>query len=56
MDSASDNWLDELEIFYRSVENCMEITWKRVKNERIRNNLPFDDSFKKYFLERTNFR
>lgn len=56
MESAGDGWRYELGKYFRSVENLTENALFLIKRDRIRNNLPFDGSFKKYFLDRTNFR
>lgn len=56
MESVGNGWRDELRKYFRSVENLTEKALQLIKCDRIRNNLPFDESFKKYFLERTSFR
>lgn len=56
MEPASDGWQDELETYFRSVECLTGKSLKRIKLDRIRNNLPFDEPFMKYFLGLTNLR
>lgn len=56
MESVDDGWRDELKKYFFLLENLTEKALLLIKRDRIRNNEPFDDSFKKYFLDRTNFR
>lgn len=56
MASAIDNWRDELKKYLRSIENISESALKSIKRDRIRNRLPFDNSFKESILDLTNAR
>lgn len=56
MESVDNDWRDELKKYFFLLENLTEKALLLIKRDRIRNNEPFDDSFKKYFLDRTNFR
>lgn len=56
MESVADGWQDELKKYFRSVECLTVKSLKRIKRDRVRNNLPFDEPFMKYFLDRTNLR
>lgn len=56
MEAAGSGWRNEMRKYFLSIENLTETVLKRIKWDRIRNNLPFDDSFQKYFLQNTNAR
>lgn len=56
MGPACDGWRNELNKYIRSIENLTGSALRLIKQDRIRNNLPFDDSFKDFFLDRTNAR
>lgn len=56
MEPEGDGWRDEMQKYFHSVENLTGKSLKRIKRDRLRNNLPFDESFKKHFLDRTSFR
>lgn len=51
---CDDDWWNELRKYIRSVENLTETALKRIKQGRTRKNLPFDDTFRNYFLQKTN--
>lgn len=55
MEPASDGgWRDELQKYFRCVKNFTQETLMRIKEDRIRNNLPFGDAFKVSFLNELN--
>lgn len=56
MELAGDGWRNEMRKYFLSIEKRTEKALKRIKQDRIRSNLPFDDSFKAYFLQKTNAR
>lgn len=56
MEPASDGWRDVLRNYFRSIENVSEKALKSMKEDRIRNNLPFDDKFKDFILDRASAR
>ena len=56
MEPSGDGWWNEMRKYFLSLENLTAKALKSIKRDRIRNNLPFDDSFKKYFLRKTNAR
>lgn len=56
MEPIDGGWRDELQKYFRSVENLTEKALMRIKQDRVRNHLPFDDAFKVYFLDRTHSR
>lgn len=51
-----DGWRNEMRKYIRSVGNLTAKALNRIKRDRIRNNLPFDGAFQKYFLQKTNAR
>lgn len=56
MELEVNGWRNEMRKYFLSIENLTESALKRIKRDRDRNNLPFDDAFQKYFLEKTNAR
>lgn len=56
MEPVDGGWQNEMREYIRSVGDRTAIALKRIKQDRIRNNLPFDDAFQKYFLQKTNAR
>lgn len=56
MEPEDVDWRKEMKEYIRSVEKRTETALKRIKRDRIRNNLPFDEAFQKYFLQKTNAR
>lgn len=56
METVADGWQNELEKYFRSVDRMTVKSLKRIKLDRVRNNLHFDEPFMKYFLDRTNLR
>ena len=56
MEPVVDGWRTEMQKYICTIENLTEKALKSIKQNRIRNNLPFDDSFKEYFLRKTNAR
>lgn len=56
MEPADDGWRNEMKKYLCSIERLAETALKRIKLDRIQNNIPFDGSFKAYFLRETNAR
>ena len=56
MERPGDDWKIEMKDFFRSIENMSEEALKSIKRNRTRHNLPFDDSFKDFILNRTSAR
>lgn len=56
MERAGNGWRNEIRKYFLSIEKRTEKALKRIKQDRIRSNLPFDDSFKAYFLQKINAR
>lgn len=51
-----DGWRSEMMKYIQTVGNLTVEALKRIKRDRIRNNLTFDAAFQKYFLQKTNSR
>lgn len=56
MTRIGDGWQNEMSEYFYSIEKQTKTTLKRIKQDRIQRNLPFDDSFKDYFLRRASTR
>lgn len=56
MEPTAYGWKSEMKKYIRSIENISETALKSIKRDRIRNNLPFDDSFKHTVLGITSAR
>lgn len=57
MEATVDNgWFHEMKEYFLSIEILTESALKRIRRGRIQKNLPFDEAFKKYFLDWTNSR
>lgn len=56
MEATDNGWFHEMKKYFLSIENLTESALKRIRRDRIQKNLPFDDAFKKYFLDWTNSR
>lgn len=56
MESARDGWRDELNDYFGSIEKISGKALKSIKQNRLRNNLPFDDKFKTFILDRASAR
>lgn len=56
MDPEDDDWWIEMRKYLLSAETLTIKVLRRIKRGRIRNNLPFDDAFQKFFLQKTNAR
>lgn len=56
MELTGDDWRNDMRKYFVSVESLTGKALKSIKRDRLRNDLPFDDSFKEYFLQKTNVR
>lgn len=54
MEPAREGWHNEMRKYLQSIENLTQQSLNLIKRDR--NNQPFDEEFKKHFLQRTNDR
>lgn len=57
MEPTMDNgWFHDMNKYFLSIENLTIEVLKQIKEDRIHNNLPFDDSFKDFIVNGTSTR